>query len=285
MPEPDVDEPLLVKALLERDLASSVEAWDDPSVRWHDHDLVVLRSTWDYHHRDRIGAFLEWCDSCDAAGRLANPAGVIRWNASKRYLFDLEGAGIAVVPSTVVTPQKGAAEILLGDAIARLQEVGASTDELVIKPLVSAGSRDTLRIPGTTRAIASPPSGEDLLVQPFLPSVDGYGERSHVFIEGRWTHSVRKSPRFAGDHESVSDAVGASDAELVLARAAIDAAALATAHASPLLYARVDTAPAIDGTPLLMELELIEPSLFLMQHPPALAAFADAISRRAWSDH
>ncbi|MBU6379453.1 MAG: hypothetical protein KJS95_13110, partial [Gammaproteobacteria bacterium] len=115
----------------------------------------------------------------------------------------------------------------------------------------------------------------DLLVQPYLDSVDDYGERALVWIDGEFTHAVRKTPRFAGGVESVSAALPITAAER-----AVGEAALAALAGGDLLYARVDVAPGADGSPVVMELELVEPSLFLLQHPPALQRLVDSILRR-----
>jgi hypothetical protein len=117
----------------------------------------------------------------------------------------------------------------------------------------------------------------DLLIQPYLPSVEGHGERALVWIDGEFTHAVRKSPRFADGAESVSEALPISSAERALGHAALRDVA------DQLLYARVDVALGFDGTPVLMELELIEPSLFLLQNPRALQRLVEGIRRRLHS--
>lgn len=114
-------------------------------------------------------------------------------------------------------------------------------------------------------------------MQPYLSSVEGHGERAIVWIDGEPTHAVRKSPRFLGDAESVSAAmpIGADEAEL--ARRAVAAASEAT---GPLLYARIDVARDEHGSPVLMELELVEPSLFFTQAPTALDRYVAAVKQR-----
>jgi glutathione synthase/RimK-type ligase-like ATP-grasp enzyme len=149
---------------------------------------------------------------------------------------------------------------------------------VVVKPAVSAASLHTMLVDHANwddgeehlrRLVAS----RDVLVQPYLPAVEDDGERALILIDGALTHSVRKEPRFAAQDESVSDALPIERAQRRLAEAA-----LATVDV-PLLYGRIDVAPGPDGPPVVMELELIEPSLFLAQHPPALERFADAILR------
>lgn len=226
----------------------------------------MLRSTWDYHHR--ADAFVRWAEAVATLTRLHNPAPVVRWNAHKRYLLDLEARGVSVVPSALL--QRGWS----GSLGAMLHARG--WHDIVIKPAVSAGSHMTLRSHGATaeaeahvhRVVAT----RDALVQPYLPEVEASGERAVVCIGGAVTHAVRKSPRFLHDDESVSGALQVSPAETALARAALDAAGF-----GPLLYARVDMVR--DGDSMrLMELELIEPSLFLRQHPPALEALVTGIT-------
>jgi glutathione synthase/RimK-type ligase-like ATP-grasp enzyme len=232
-------------------------------VRWEDARLVVLRSTWNYPHRPQD--FLDWVDRTARRAGLLNPPAVVHSNIHKSYLLELERRGVPVVPTRLLRQGSGAS----------LREAAADWDTVVVKPAISAASLDTLRVERDA------PEGEahlrrllatrDVLVQPYLHSVEGVGERALVWIDGQLTHAVRKHPRFAAEDESVSAALPIEDDERRLAEAA-----LATAP-SPLLYARVDVARGADGRPVVMELELIEPSLFLMQHPQALERFADAI--------
>jgi glutathione synthase/RimK-type ligase-like ATP-grasp enzyme len=153
--------------------------------------------------------------------------------------------------------------------------------DVVVKPAISAGSRNTLRIEhemdrGEAHLRVLAREG-DVLVQPYLASVEGYGERSLVWIDGELTHAVRKSRRFLGDPESVSAALPIAPEEAELARRAL---AAVPAAMTPLLYARVDTARDSDGQPCLMELELVEPSLFFPQSPAALDRYVRAVQRQ-----
>jgi glutathione synthase/RimK-type ligase-like ATP-grasp enzyme len=188
----------------------------------------------------------------------------------KGYLLDLARAGVPVTPTELV-PRGSAAR--LADVAA-----GRGWSEVVVKPAISAGSRLTLRTGAATergeahlRALVGE---EDALVQPYLPAVEGYGERSLIFIDGELTHAVRKGRRFVGDAESVTGPVDVSAAEAALARAVLAAAP------APGLYARVDVAPGPDGQPVLMELELIEPSLFFASGPGSVERLVGAIARR-----
>jgi glutathione synthase/RimK-type ligase-like ATP-grasp enzyme len=195
---------------------------------------------------------------------------VVLWNLHKSYLLELARSGVPVTPTHLVP--RGSAERLADVAAAR------GWTDLVVKPAVSAGSRLTLRADagsergeGHLRALTE---REDALVQPYLPAVEGHGERSLVFIDGELTHAVRKAPRFAGDAVSVTGPFAVSDDEAALARLALAAVPV------PVLYARVDVVPGADGRPMLMELELIEPSLFLEHGAGALERLVDAIASR-----
>ncbi len=150
---------------------------------------------------------------------------------------------------------------------------------VVVKPAVSGGSRETMRVDASTldageAHLRGLVAREDVLVQPYLDSVEGHGERALVWIDGELTHAVRKSPRFIGDEESVSAAVAIAGDEAAVARAALAVAP------TPLLYARIDVARDEHGAPRVMELELIEPSLFFAQGPAALARLVAAVRRQ-----
>ncbi len=154
-------------------------SWDDASADWDAFDAVVVRSTFDYSRRR--DEFLAWADALD--GRLRNPPAVLRWNSDKRYLSDLASAGLPVVPTIFVSP---------GDGQPPLE------GEVVVKPAVSAGGRDTGRFaPGahdTARALLVDitRSGRVAMVQPYLPAVDEHGETALVFVAGELSHVLHK---------------------------------------------------------------------------------------------
>jgi glutathione synthase/RimK-type ligase-like ATP-grasp enzyme len=268
-PEPDPDEELLASALRGQGHAASVVAWDDPKVAWSSFDLCVLRSTWNYYKR--VDDFLVWARLVDDETALANPPAVVRWNAHKEYLADLERHGAPVVPS--VWLRRGAKDTLASISEAR------GWDDVVVKPSVSAGSFETLRVRKGDRARGEAHlerllATRDAMVQLYLPSVEDHGERALVWIDGELTHSVRKAPRFREDAESVSEALPISGEERAFARRVLSCLPVR----ERLLYARVDVAHDGEGL-CVMELELIEPSLFLRQHPPALERLCRAIER------
>lgn len=256
------DDDGLVAALRARGVRAVPAVWDDPAVAWDAYDLVVIRSTWDYH--ERRDEYVAWARSVP---RLLNPAKVVEWNTDKTYLRGLAEAGVPVVP-TVWSPPS------LADV---------PWDDVVVKPAISAGARNTLH------CRRDDPAGEELLqliraegtamVQPYLASVEGYGERSLLFAEGTLTHAVRRNPALSLEGFARYDAqpVEAADDEVAVARAAL------TAVPEPLLYARVDVVRDDDGTALLIEFEVTEPQLFLRFSPSGAEALADAVVARAGS--
>ena len=266
LPEPDVDEDLLLEALAGVGVDACMVPWRDESA-FAPAVPTLIRSTWDYIHH--VAEFSAWVERRSAAP-LWNPASVVRGNLHKEYLLDLAKQGVPVTPTVLVT--RGSERSLLDIAMT------TGWRELVVKPAVGAGSFETHRVRVADeideydyRRLLTE---RDLLVQRYLPSVEDHGERALVWIAGEFTHAVRKSPRFAGGSESVSAAMGISAAERKLGEAII-----ATLPAD-LLYARVDLAPNEHGEPVLMELELVEPSLFLLQEPRALRRLANAIRDR-----
>jgi len=269
LPEPDPDDRLLMAALERRGISARYAAWDDPQERWAA-DLIVLRSTWNYY-LDPAG-FLDWAERVGRAARLLNPLDVIFWNHDKRYLLELERSGVPIVPTRRI--QRG--ERVSLDALVH----AADWRDVVIKPAISAASYRTRRFgpkaieEGNAHLTQLLETG-DVLVQEYMPAVDHHGERSLVWIDGEFTHAVRKSPRLSGGAEEVSEAVPIEPSELEIGQSA-----MAGFETGKLLYARVDVVPDRTGRLRVMELELIEPSLFFLQFPGALERFADAISSR-----
>jgi glutathione synthase/RimK-type ligase-like ATP-grasp enzyme len=268
LPKHDQDQAPLLAGLRAAGLRAEVLAWDDPTADFSSARLTLLRATWNYAQQPE--RFADWLARTAEVTALWNPWPVVRWNLHKGYLLDLAHAGVRVTPTHLVP--RGSAERLADVAAAR------GWGDVVVKPAVSAGSRLTLRAgAGTERGEAhlrALVAREDALVQPYLPAVEGHGERALIFIDGELTHAVRKGPRFAGEAESVTGPFDASEAEAALARAVLAAAP------TPVLYARVDVAPDADGRPMLMELELIEPSLFFARGPRAVGRLVDAIGSR-----
>jgi hypothetical protein len=279
LPEPDPDAAPLAAALDAAGLCWALRAWDDADVDWSAAAVTVLRSAWNYPQRP--DDFRAWVGAAARVTRLCNPAEVVSHSLHKSYLLALAERGVPVTPTALV-PRGSAAALA-----AICGEYGFA--DVVIKPAVSAASFATRRFPlpmaaAGERHLRALAAQRDVLVQPYLPSVETYGERALIWIDGEVTHAVRKSPRFEGDAESVSqEPMAITAAERALAERAIAAFAEAFAAESggaPLLYARVDMAPGPDGDPVVMELELIEPSLFFNQCPEALARFVAGLRER-----
>jgi glutathione synthase/RimK-type ligase-like ATP-grasp enzyme len=269
LPDPDPDETPLLTALRAAGLSAETLAWDSPRSDFGRARATLLRATWNYP--ERPADFLAWIDRTASRSRLFNGPDVVRWNLHKSYLLELEQRGVAIVPTRLV--KKGETTPL-----AEVMRAGGWID-VVVKPAIGAGSRGTLRV---TEEAAERDDAHlrvlvdrgDALVQPYMASVEEYGERAIVWIDGELTHAVRKARRFLGDRERVSRAVPIAPDEAELARRAIAAAP------GPLLYARVDVIRDDHGTPRVMELELIEPSLFFPQSPDALRAFVLAVTNQ-----
>jgi hypothetical protein len=269
LPEPDPDESLLMHALTDEGLQPTLVAWEDEGVDWGGFDLAVLRSAWNYI--EHLDAFLEWAVRAGTVTHLYNPVEVVQWNTHKGYLRDLAKRGVPVVPTAWLGVGE---EVPLADLMA-----DRGWHDVVAKPVVGAGSFLTDRItnPATPQAQQfwrTLCDGREVMVQPYLPSVEGYGERSLIWIDGELTHSVRKSPRLADAQESVSEALPIAHAERELAEAVI------ADIPQSLLYARIDLIRDEHDQPLLAELELVEPSLFLKQEPAALKRLVRGIAAR-----
>jgi glutathione synthase/RimK-type ligase-like ATP-grasp enzyme len=262
-----VDDELLAEALRERGCEALSAAWDDPGIDWGDFDLCLVRSTWDYHDKHR--GFLAWTRRVETAAGIQNPADLIAWNIDKTYLRELAEAGVPTVPTVWV--DRGS-DANLEDVLAQ-----QGWDQAVVKPVVDLGARNLHR----TRAGESSPALQltlersGAMVQPFLPSLESDGELSLIYIDGAMTHAVRK--RAAPGDFRVQSIWGGTVERVEPGAEAVQLGgqALARLEETP-LYARVDLVTDPGGTLYLIELELIEPNLYLTQHPPAAAALAEA---------
>jgi glutathione synthase/RimK-type ligase-like ATP-grasp enzyme len=265
----DPDLALASAALREAGFAVEVVRWDDGSVAWDEYALAVVRSCWDYAWR--LEEFLGWAARVPS---LRNDLSLLRWSTDKTYLRDLERAGLPVVP-TVWNP---------GTA-GELPEAG----EWVVKPSVSAGSRDTARWSDPAAALGHvaelTAAGRTAMVQPYLSSVDDAGETAMLFLGGRFSHAVRKGPllkRGEGvrqDRDSRGDLrrVAPTPQQRELAEAVHDSVGVLVPGAAPPLYARIDLVEDAGARCVVLELELAEPSLFLPQAPDAVATLVRAV--------
>jgi glutathione synthase/RimK-type ligase-like ATP-grasp enzyme len=268
------DDHLAVTALAARGGRVTAAVWNDPLVDWSGFESIVVRSTWDYHlHPEQ---YRDWIAALEAIRvPVWNPPALLRWNMEKTYLRDLERAGITIVPTIWVA--KGSDP----DLPALLTE--RNWDHAVVKPVISAASNRTWRItreitPETRALLAESLRLGDVMVQPFVPEIQTSGEWSQIFTGGEFSHAVRKTP-IDGDFRVQAHLGGGTVAahpgpELIkAARRVLDAVP------SPWLYARVDGIETESGY-VLLELEMLEPSLYFLYTQTGAARFADAIINR-----
>ena len=259
---------LLAAALTRLGAAPVAAIWSDPHVAWESYDAVVIRSTWDYHLR--IAEFRAWLDGLDARGvRVFNDPSIVRWNADKHYLGRMEALGVAALPTVFVEHGSGAR------VAAVVRERG--WERAVVKPAISASGWHTRIVTiGDEEDVDIDECG--LLVQPFAEEVVREGEWSFVFVDGSLQLSVLKNAK-EGDFRVQSNYGGSAAPRLASAALAEQAAEALRRTAPDALYARID---GIDrnGTFVLMELELIEPELFLVHEPAAADALARALLAR-----
>lgn len=248
-------------------------------VDWHADDLdtvryraLLLRSPWDYSQHYQT--FCTWLDRVGKRTRLLNALDIVRWNLDKRYLETLAQSGIPTVPTTFLLPGK---PVILPNA-----------DELVIKPAVSAGSRDTMRHTRRDTAQAHAErllaDGRVVMAQPYLKRVDEHGETALLFVDGQLSHVIRKGPLLSRDG-AATNALFAAEVisprepeadELALAKRVL----AALPFSEPPLYARVDLLRSDSGKPVLLELELTEPSMFFPMAQGSAERFVEALARR-----
>jgi glutathione synthase/RimK-type ligase-like ATP-grasp enzyme len=280
LPHLDGDEVHLTKALEAKGIEHIIAPWDGPDAPFVDADLAVIRSTWDY--TQRVDEFVAWAARIELAMKakrreLLNPASVVRWNTHKRYLAELAKEGVAIVPTFVVDKgTKVDLKLLLTEH--------AWTNGAVVKPCVSAGSRDTVRVNAleideAQALLDRELPARDMMVQPYVTGIEA-GEVSLIFIDGALSHAVNKIPKgddFRSQPEFGSN-VSAVEASGEMRMRARD---ILRTVGGKLLYARVDFVKGDDGKPWLMELELVEPSLYLAWDEHAATKLAEAIAKRA----
>lgn len=287
LPAWEVDDAPFHRELVARGVALERPVWDDPAVEWGGYAACLIRTTWDY--QEKREAFVAWADRVAAATRLHNPPAVVRWNTHKGYLRDLARLGVPIAPT--VWLQQGTRV----DVASLVRQRGWS--RAFLKPCIGATARETLRFPADAAGLARAQAHvdrllprEDLMLQPYLASVESRGEWSAVFFDGELSHAVQKVP-VPGDYR-VQDDFGASDrpyrptpAQRQLAAAAVAAVwrrggALPGADGAPLLYARADFLWDDAGGCVLTELEVVEPSLFFRHDAAAAGRLAAALLRR-----
>jgi glutathione synthase/RimK-type ligase-like ATP-grasp enzyme len=267
------DDQLLAAALERAGIRATPAVWSDRSVDWPSFDAVVIRSCWDYHRRH--GEFVAWLDALDASRRpVWNPTPMVRWNSDKRYLVDLARRGVATVPTRIV--ERGSS---------RVSDVAQAEGwtRFVVKPTVSASAFEThaLELPLSSSdraAIERVVAHSDALVQPFLEEVTTDGELSLIFFDGVFSHAAIKRSR-RGDFR-VQTEHGGTVAPIDVASSIVAEAKRSLDAIGELpLYARVDGIGDAESFRL-MELELIEPNVFLAAADASADRFAAAIAGR-----
>lgn len=268
LPKPDPETHLLVAALNTMGVASQVVAWEDATIDWAAAKLALIRTPWNY--TAHVDAFLAWVARVAKLTRLENPGHVVTWNAHKQYLTQLGSVGVHVLPTLIIKK---------GDA--NFDKTLLPPGVVVAKPAIGGGARGAMKAahddPALLAHITSLLPNHDVLIQPFADSVATRGEVSLIYFGNTFSHAVRKVPK-AGDFRihtyyggSVLDYTPTT-AEFKMAERAL------AATPAPCTYARVDMVDYA-GAPAVMELEVIEPELFLGRTPSAPQHFAEAIQK------
>ena len=267
------DDRLLQDALLELGLSSVRVDWARTDVDWSQFRCAVFRTTWDYYYR--FQEFSTWLKKVEQQTRMCNDPSVIWWNLDKHYLADLQERGIPIVPARFIE----AGEHL--DLKVLLRETG--WEEAVIKPCISGGARHTYRVnrehADRIESIISPVlEQESFLIQPFEPEIVNTGEDTLMVLNGEFTHAVRKVAkpgdfRVQDDHGGTYHLYRPSAEQITLAEETMD-----VLNHTP-EYGRVDMVRDSNGHWRIMELELIEPELWLREHPASAKNLAQAIAK------
>jgi hypothetical protein len=250
-----------------------MEVWTDQKVDWQLYDLAILKSPWDYF--DKIDQFYAWLAEMERlAVPLLNPSSVVRWNCDKHYLASIEARGLPITPTQYL--EKGQTPHLESffDSF--------KSHKIVVKPCISGGSKHTFaisreEIEATTSLLQPLLQAESFMVQPFLTQIQQEGEWSFIFFNGKFSHSLLKKAR-PGDFRVQHYLGGSIHAGPAPAPLLNEATAYVEAFAKDCLYARVDGL-AINNHFMLMELELIEPFLFLFTHSGSYENYYQALQK------
>ena len=270
-PEIEDDDRPLAAALARRGAVVLSASWDDPEFAWDKLDLALIRSTWDYHLR--IDEFRAWLEHAEEQTRVVNPPGTLRWNLNKRYLTELRDKAVHVVPTAFVSIGEAASLEKICD------EHGWRT--VVLKPAISADSWETIRIepdryPEGQAYLERHRAAREIMIQPFVKDVEQGGEHSLMFFGGVYSHAVRKNSAFQGGRHVGPEGRPEDPGKDAVQMAGV---VLAAAGVPEIPYARVDIARDDEGTPMLLELELFEPTLFFLERPGSEEQLADILLR------
>nr|D2Z030.1 RecName: Full=Cycloserine biosynthesis protein DcsG [Streptomyces lavendulae]BAI70381.1 hypothetical protein [Streptomyces lavendulae subsp. lavendulae] len=281
----DYDMPPLLEACRTVGITAEVCDWEDGTVDWSRFEAVVFRSPWTW--AERQAEFLAFCERVSHVTRLITPMPLVRWALDKRYLADLAAHGVPVIPTTVVAPGS--------DALAAVRDFLAARPEareFVVKPTDGCYSKDVQRY---QRSLAEPASrhvarllanGSHVILQPYVESVDRHGETDLTFFDGVYSHAIHKGAMLMPDgtvHVPTLDFRQARDADEDQRAVAAAALAASVAHLGldlPLVCGRVDLVRGADGSPMVLEMELCEPSLNLTFSEDGALRFAQALAER-----
>jgi len=271
----DYDMPLLLEAVRVTGIVVDEVCWDDESIDWSTYNHIVIRSTWDYHRR--YDEFMQWVRAVGAVSTISNSVDVITWNTDKHYLAEVAEMGLPVVPTVFIEPGHD-------DWLDQVRELLTKGD-VVVKPAISAGSNDTERhsnIDTAQKHVSELLSAQrSVMLQPYMADVDVESETGLVFIDSKFSHAFAKGPLLA-QAKNMSGGLYAEEEigvrqptaeQLLIGERAVK---WLTSRFGKLLYARVDLLPTAQG-PVIIEIELAEPSLYLLLHPQAATQLAEAI--------
>jgi len=271
----DYDMPLLLEAVRAAGIAVDEVCWDDESIDWLTYNHVVIRSTWHYHRR--YDEFMQWVRSVSSVSTMSNSLDVITWNTDKHYLAEVAAMGLPVVPTVFIEPGHDGWPDQVHDLLAH--------GDVVVKPAISAGSNDTERhsnFDAAQKHIAELLLAQrSVMLQPYMADVDVQSETGLVFINGKFSHAFAKGPLLA-QAKNMSGGLYAEEEigvrqptaeQLLIGERAVK---WLLSRFGKLLYARVDLLPTAHG-PVIIELELAEPSLYLLLHPEAATELANAL--------
>lgn len=274
----DIDLDPIVRALGDRGVVAPIVDWDDLEQDWSQFSAAVIRSPWDYHKR--YDEFLPWAQRVSTETQLLNNADVIEWNTDKLYLREMIAADIPTIPTQFIEQVSD-----INDIVELLEH------DIVVKPTVSAGSNNTERhvhVPQAARSHIESvlQMGKKVMVQPYQKFIDEQGETGLVYFNGELSHAFRKGPILSGVEKQTNGLFVVEDIsprratreERELGDQVIDF--IHNTFGTHMLYARVDVVRGSGGYPVLMELEMTEPSFFFHTSPDSAARFASAVLAR-----
>jgi glutathione synthase/RimK-type ligase-like ATP-grasp enzyme len=271
-----LEEPFLLATLQQAGLQVHREIWNDVQVQWEAYDLLLLKNPWDYHEKYTL--WLRWLEDMERLKiPVLNPISTIRWNMDKHYLLDVAQEQYPVIPSVALEKAVGHAP-----SLAPYYEL-FQTDQLIIKPCISGGARNTYRIAKWEsetfeKVLHKLLQVESYLIQPYIPEISKDGEWSVIFFNGSYSHSILKKPK-SGEFRVQQHFGGSVEGASLPSPYREQAQKFVQRFASDCLYARVDGVIYKDQFTL-MELELIEPQLFLLAAPGSELQYLEALKKR-----